>query len=103
MNEKDIDKTAFVTHHELFRYNRMPLGLKNAMATFQRDLPVILASAKCQCAIEYIDQLPYFSNLSPQHLRHTEVVFGLINNARMTIKLKKCHFFSENLLITSGT
>lgn len=44
MDEKDIDKTAFVTHHGLFKCTRMRFGLMNASAMFQPAMDVILAS-----------------------------------------------------------
>lgn len=33
--EEDRDKTAFVSHKGLFRFKRLPFGLKNAPAIFQ--------------------------------------------------------------------
>lgn len=44
MDKKDVDKTAFVIHHGLFRYTRMSLGLENVPATFQQAKDFILAS-----------------------------------------------------------
>ena len=43
---EDQDKTTFTTHFRTFRYTCMPLGLKNAPATFQRALDVILSVAR---------------------------------------------------------
>lgn len=50
MDDKDIYKVTFVTHHGLFRYTRMLFELKNAPATFQGAVDVILVSVERQQA-----------------------------------------------------
>ena len=42
MAEKDISKTAIVTPFGLFEFVRMPFGLKNSVATFQRFIDSVL-------------------------------------------------------------
>lgn len=90
-----MDKTSFVTHNGLCRYNRMPFGLKNAPATFQRAMDVILATVKWQFALVYIDDVLSFSPGPEEHIKQVEIVFKLIHQAGMTLKLKKCHFFTD--------
>ena len=44
--EEDCDKTTFASHSGLYRFLRVPFGLKNAPATFQRAVDIILSRVK---------------------------------------------------------
>lgn len=55
MGGKPIDKMAFVTHHELFKYSHMPFGLKHTPAAFQREINVFFVSVKWQQALVQTD------------------------------------------------
>lgn len=57
MDEKDNEKNALVTHHGLFKYTRMPFGLKNATAKFQRFMNINLALVKWRHALVYTDDI----------------------------------------------
>lgn len=96
MDDKNVEKTAFVTHHRLFCYKRMPFWLKPAPEIFRRAMEKILASVKSQCAIVYIDDNIIFSKLLQQHPKQTVEVLGLTENANKAIKVKKCHFFCKS-------
>ena len=95
--EEERDKTAFVSHHGLFRCTRMPFGLKNAPGTFQRAIDIILATVRWQCAIVYLDDIVIFSNNVKEHLQHITKVLSLLNNAGMTLKLRKCFFLQQRV------
>jgi hypothetical protein len=41
--EADRDKTSFTSHNGKFRFKRIPFGLANAPATFQRAMDVMLS------------------------------------------------------------
>lgn len=61
------DKTTFSSHMGLFRYVRMPFGLKNAPATFQRALDIILSQVKRQFALVYQDDVTIYSRSVQEH------------------------------------
>jgi hypothetical protein len=68
MNPRDKDKTAFITNQGLFRFTRMPFGLKNASATFQRVMNEILEGL--DFAKVYVDDILVSSPDYETHLRH---------------------------------
>ena len=97
IRESDRDKTSFVCHHSSFRWKRMPMGLTNSPATFQRALDMILAQFKWQTCLIYIDDIIIFSKDEESHLDHVDQVLEALHRANVTIKLKKCDFFTNKV------
>jgi len=54
MVPESIAKTAFSTKHGRYEYSRMPFGLKNAPATFQRCMNNLLEDLIYKDCLEYI-------------------------------------------------
>ena len=71
----------------------MPFGLKNAPATFQRALDIILARVKWQFALVYLDDVIIYSNSAREHFDHVEHVLTLLQEAGISLRLEKCAFF----------
>ena len=65
VEEESIDKTAFVTPFGKFAFTRMPFGLRNAPAVFQRTMEVVLRGCYDYSAA-YIDDI--FRPLKSQYL-----------------------------------
>ena len=59
--EEDRDKTTFASHSALYRFLRMPFSLKNAPATFQRAVDIILSRVKWGTALVYLDDVIVYS------------------------------------------
>ena len=55
--ERDRQKTAFVTPDGLFEFKRMPFGLANAPATFQRLMDQVLNRLKWTAYLVYLDDI----------------------------------------------
>ncbi|CDF38306.1 unnamed protein product [Chondrus crispus] len=65
----DRDKTTFASHSGLYRFLRMPFALKNAPATFQRAVDIILSRVKWETALVYLDDCGFFDT-SVTYLGH---------------------------------
>ena len=57
MAEEDQEKTAFITPKGCYCYTRMPFGLRNAGATFQRAMQSSLGSQLGRNVEAYIDEI----------------------------------------------
>lgn len=95
MDKKDVDMMAFVAQYGLFKYIGVAFGLNNAPETFCRARVVIMKAVKWQQVSVYIDDIHIFLKTPKKQLQHIEEVLELLNNAWMTIKLKKCLLFIE--------
>lgn len=97
IDDRDKDKTAFTSHHGLYRFTRMPFGLKNAPATFQRAMDVIVAPVRWQTALVYLDDIVIFFRTLEEHITHVRQVLSLLQNAGVTLKVKKCRFITNTI------
>ena len=57
VSPEDREKTAFCTHEGLFEFRKMPFGLCNAPATFQRLMDAVLAGLQWSSCLVYIDDI----------------------------------------------
>jgi hypothetical protein len=97
MEEEDIPKTAFVCSQGKFECTRMPFGLKNAPATFQRAMNEAFDPYLHRFLEIYIDDLMTYSKTFREHLTHLRKVFEKLREINMKVKLKKCRFGDEEV------
>ncbi|KAL7852922.1 hypothetical protein SRHO_G00187070 [Serrasalmus rhombeus] len=95
--EKDKFKTAFCTPFGLFEFNRMPFGLCNAPATFQRLMERMFGDCRYQSVLLYLDDVIVFSANVEQHLERLGEVFSRLQKQGLKVKLSKCHFFQRQV------
>ena len=95
--EEDKHKTSFVTHEGQYEFNVMPFGPKNAPGYFQRMMDTVLGSMKWLSVIVYIDDLIVFSTSFAEHIRDLGHVFMKLKEHGLTLKLKKCRFFADEV------
>lgn len=70
VHPQDVPKTAFSVEHGLYEYLRMPFGLKNAPATFQRIMDHVLRDYIGRCCLVYMDDIIIYSTSLQEHLEN---------------------------------
>uniref|UniRef100_A0A8C3FN44 ribonuclease H n=1 Tax=Chrysemys picta bellii TaxID=8478 RepID=A0A8C3FN44_CHRPI len=89
LNKPAKKRSAFVTQAGVYKFNVLPFGLQNAPATFQKLVNGLLAELE-KSAVAYLNNVAIFSNSWAKHLKHLKKVFKRIQQAKLTVKAKKC-------------
>ena len=97
IDERDRDKTTFTSHGGLYRFVRMPFGLKNAPETFQRAVDIILSRVKWHHALVYLDDVIIYSHDVREHFNRVHEVLSVLKDAGISLKLTKCRFFESSV------
>lgn len=95
VHEEDQGKTAFTTLWGTFQYVKIPFGLKNAGATFQRVMDISFSNEKYVFLVVYLDDLIVFSGSDDQHLYHLRIFFQKCREFGISLNPKKSLFFME--------
>ena len=93
--EGDIPKTAITTPFGLYKFLRMPFGLKNAAQTFQRFMDNVLRGL--DFCYDYIDDLLIASRNPEEHLKHLRLVFERLSQHSIVINPLKSKFGVSSL------
>ncbi|KAL6219915.1 hypothetical protein ACLB2K_007673 [Fragaria x ananassa] len=92
LQEEDQEHTSFVTDKGLYYYRRMPFGLKNAGATYQRLVNRMFASLLGNVMEVYVDDMLVKITLTTNHAKNLEKAFKILKEYGMKLNLDKCAF-----------
>nr|GEU75970.1 reverse transcriptase domain-containing protein [Tanacetum cinerariifolium] len=92
MVEQNEEKTAFHTSHGVYCYTKIPFGLKNAGATYQRLLDKDFDKQIGWNLEIYVDDLVIKSHTETELLQDIEVTFRKLRRINMKLNPKKCTF-----------
>jgi transposase InsO family protein len=97
MADSSIQKTAFVTPDGHFEFLRMPFGLVNAPAVFQRLVHEVLGPLRFTSTLVYMDDLLLPTASYDAGLKDLEKVLKVLRDAHLTLRLSKCSFFQTKV------
>ena len=95
VHKEDRAKTAFSTPQGHYEFVRMPFGLKNAPATFQRHMKYVLRDFINKICVVYMDDILIFSTTLEEHVANIEKIFQVLRRFNLKIQIDKCKFCSK--------
>ncbi|GJV29965.1 reverse transcriptase domain-containing protein [Tanacetum coccineum] len=106
--EKDKEKTAFYTREGVFCYKRLPFGLKNAGATYQRLIDKVFSCQVGRNMEVNVDEMVIKSDSKEEMLADIKETLERLRVINLKLNPKKCSFgveegrFSGHLIIKQG-
>lgn len=97
MDEDSIKKTAFVTKNAQYEFLRLPFGLRNAAATFQRLMNNVLRDYMGEFCFVYLDDIVVYSKTIQDHFQHLKLLFAKLQDSGLTLNLKKCSMLQRTI------
>lgn len=97
MSEDSIPKTAFTSETGHYEFLRMPFGLKNAPATFQRLMNYILKDYINKICLVYLDDIIILGTSLQEHIENIQKIFQVLRQHNLKIQLDKSEFLRKEV------
>ena len=98
MAEESRPYTAFtVGSLGVYEFLRMPFGLCNVLATFQRLMQNCLGKLNLMYTLIYLDDIVVFADTEAEHLKRLRTIFEWFHEHGLKLKLTKCDFFKSEI------
>jgi len=94
---EDSFKTAFICKLGQFRFKRLPFGLTNAVASYQRLIDLVLSGLNMEICLAFLDDVILFSTTLEQHLERLEVLLQRLLAAGLKLKPTKCYLLQRKV------
>jgi len=92
VNPQDQEKTTFTCLFGIFAYRKMPFGLCNAPATFQRCMLAIFEYLVEICIEVFMDDFSFFGSSFDTCLENLDIVLRRCVETNLALKWERFHF-----------
>lgn len=97
MNPTDAPKTAFSTPYGHYQFKRMPFGLRNAPATFQRLMDNVLTGLQGNELFVYLDDIVIYAKSLQEHTVKFNRLMSRLREANLKLQPDKCEFLRREV------
>jgi len=101
VSQENRENSTFTTPWGTFMYAKMPFGLINVGATFQRAMDLSFFGKVNQFIIIYLDDFTVFSESDAKHIKHLRKVFQRCRKFGISLNPKRNIVFQEGREIVS--
>ena len=96
---EDQEKTTFTCYYRTLAFKRMPFGLYNALATFQRCMISIFSDMVENTIEVFMDDFAVVGNSYERCLSHFSEVFKRCEDRNLVLNSEKCHFMVKEGIV----
>lgn len=97
LEESSRELTAFATPRGHWQFKRMPFGLRNAPAAFQREMTQIMKSFPWKNVVVYLDDILIMSPTFEEHIEMVDKVLSMLKTHGVKVKPSKCTWVSQEV------
>ncbi|GJZ01091.1 reverse transcriptase domain-containing protein, partial [Tanacetum coccineum] len=99
IDPNDQEKTTFTCAFGTYAYRRMPFGLCNAPATFQRRMLAIFHNLIEESVEVFMDNFSIFGNSFDTCLNNLDKMLQRCKDAHLVLNWEKCHFMVKEEIV----
>ena len=92
IKEEHRERTAFTVPSGHYEFNRLPFGLSNSPANFQRLMDTVLRSLVSSECSAFLDDVVVYSRTAKEHAQRLENVIQRFDKANLQLHPGKCKF-----------
>ena len=97
MHEDDKEKTAFACPLGFYEFNKLPQGVVNAPATFQRFMEKTMADMMRRGCMVFLDDLVIYSDTLQNHEERLRMVFERLAKNGLKLSPSKCKLYQTKV------